>query len=180
MKSIQAHYECIWCGKASICHWKSGPYQQLPESFCVLKFAPTIHQGMWAYATSGMSFRTDVPGLELHLFSPFESDLHTELLTVIAHYHLNESSLAVGHIINFGRPWLEGSNCTRGLISLPYLDGPNLEWLETGGRRIQFLWLIPITNSEANYCKANGLESLEKLFDKPGFNYLDPYRNSLI
>lgn len=86
----------------------------------------------------------------------------------------------MGHTVNFGCPWFEKSNSEYGLISLPYLDGPLLENLQSSSRKIQFLWLIPITVSEVNYKKQNGLEALEQKFDEAYFNYLDPYRKSIV
>jgi hypothetical protein len=58
-------------------------------------------------------------------------------VTAIAHFHRTGSALGLGHTVNFGRPWLPTSSCTHGLGSLPYLDGPDLEWLHhsiLGGR----------------------------------------------
>jgi hypothetical protein len=82
---------------------------------------------MWTYATSGMSRPGDATPLELHLFSPERSEQLVELLMAIAHYHRTGSTLGLGASVNFGRPWLSGSDCSFGLISLPYLDGPALE-----------------------------------------------------
>jgi hypothetical protein len=54
-----------------------------------------------------------------------------------------------------------------------------LEWLETGSRKIRFLWLIPITRNEVEFKKARGLEALEATFEECAFNYLDPMRDSV-
>ena len=67
-----------------------------------------------------------------------------------------------------------------GLISLPYLDGPSLEWLDIDGIKTQFLWLIPITKQEMDYKKKNGIEALEEKFDDSSFNYSNPHRKSVI
>jgi hypothetical protein len=127
-----------------------------------------------------MSQQPDAIPLELHLFSPEEADCHVELLTAITHYHVTGAYLDIGHTVNFGRSWLHDSACKCGLISLPYLDGPTLEWLEIPGRRIRFLWLIPITAQEVSYKKEYGLEALEARFEETGFNYLDLNRRSVI
>ena len=127
-----------------------------------------------------MSQQDDSRPVEIHLHSPTSSDDHVELLTTIAHYHRTAIRLGHGHTVNFERPWLPGSQCQFGLISLPYLDGPKLEWLEAGSKRIRFLWLIPITEAEKDYKKAEGLEALEKKFEEASFNYLDPERESVV
>jgi hypothetical protein len=126
-----------------------------------------------------MSLGIEGEQIELHLFSPVHSLAHVELLTVIAHYHQTGARLGLGHTVNFGRPWLPSSVCECGLISLPYLDGPSLEWLRIGTEAFHFLWLIPVTIQEVQFKKTYGLEALEEKFESTGFNYLDPLRNSV-
>ncbi|HXE53661.1 MAG TPA: suppressor of fused domain protein [Tepidisphaeraceae bacterium] len=119
--------------------------------------------------------------VELHLFSPVECDGHIELLTALAHYHRTGEPVGLGHTVNFGRPWLPGSACNHGLISLPYLDGRSLEEFRLAGvGSIHFLWLIPITQSEREYKMTFGLEALEEKFDAAKLDYLNPCRPSVI
>jgi hypothetical protein len=66
------------------------------------------------------------------------------------------------------------------LISLPYLDGPELEYGVFNGGRLRFLWLIPITRNEKEFKKTRGLEALEEIFEKRSFNYAEPMRASVI
>jgi hypothetical protein len=89
--------------------------------------------------------------------------------------------LGLGHTVNFGRPWLPGSRCSFGLVSIPYLDGPDLEVLRdpTSEREVLCLWLIPITAREVHFKKQRGLEALEDLFQTAGINYVDPHRPDL-
>ena len=135
---------------------------------------------MWTYATCGMSNQGDATPIELHLFSPSKHIQHVELLTVVAHYHLTGEYLDLGHSVNFGRPWMPDSRCDHGLISLPYLDGPLLEWADVGNRKVRFLWLVPITAEERAYKQRYGLEKLESLFEEKSFNYLDAKRESVV
>ena len=60
------------------------------------------------------------------------------------------------------------------------MDGPLFEILQVEVERIQFLWLIPITETEVEYKKKNGLEALEEKFEENHFNYLDPYREGVV
>jgi hypothetical protein len=103
-----------------------------------------------------------------------------ELLAAVAHYHASGNDVGLGRTINFGLPWYDGSPCDHGLLSLPYLDGPGLEWLRAGSRDIRFLWLIPITKQEVEYKQANGADALERLFEEASFNYIDPLRRSVV
>jgi hypothetical protein len=127
-----------------------------------------------------MSQPIDNNPIELHMFSPHFSDEITELLVVTAHYHHTGSRLDLGHSINFGRPWLDNSNCRYCFISLPYLDGPSLENLSIGLSNVKFYWLIPVTASEVDYKKEYGVEALEERFDVAKFDYINPHRSSVI
>ena len=181
-RAIMSHYQRIWHGPCLRRQWLHGSIGDLPQDFCVLEFAPSASRNRWTYATCGMSYSTNTieGGLELHLFSPRQDECLVELLTVVAHYHLTGSSLALGHTVNFGRPWLPGSICDKGLISLPYLDGPCLENLQCGSRPVRCLWLVPITGAEVEYAKKHGLDALETKFELASVDYADPMRASLI
>ena len=128
-----------------------------------------------------MSQPEDKERLELHVLCR-ASDVNrvelVEILTAVAHYHRTGSTLGLAHSVNFGKPWVNGSLCTHGLLSLPYLDGPDLEWLNEPQAR--FLWLIPITPSEVQFKNANGLEALEASLETAKFDYLDPFRKSVV
>ena len=180
LEAIANHYKNNWGGSGATCVWDKGPREELPEEFTVLEFSPTSKRSMWTYATACMSQPGDESPVELHLFSPQSSQAHVELLTAIAHYHRNEAQLDLGHTVNFGRPWIPGSQCDHGLISLPSLDGPDLENLNFDDIAVRFLWLIPITTNELEFKKQNGVEALEEEFDQHGFNYLDPLRESIV
>ena len=121
---------------------------------------------MWTYATCGMSARICENALEIHLFSPVQAEELVELLTAVVHYHCTGAPLGLGHTVNFGRPWLAGSRCSFGLVSLPYLDGPDLEAMRDPALEweVRCLWLIPITGRELQFKKERGLEALEDLF----------------
>jgi hypothetical protein len=103
-----------------------------------------------------------------------------ELLAAAAHYHRTGANLGLHHTFNFGRPWLAGSQCDRGLISLPYLDGPKLEWAQFDSKPVQFLWIIPITAGEVEYRRTHGTDALEERFEQSNFDFSDPHRPSVV
>jgi len=178
--TIADHYAACWGSRGNPVPWSTGPIWQLPPGFCILSFAPNDDRRRWTYGTCGMSLQGDAPALELHLHSPVESLAHVELLTAIAHYHLTGAYLGLGHTVNFGRPWLPKSLCDHGLISLPFLDGPKLENLQGPAGKIRFLWLLPVTAEEVKFKKAFGSEALEQRFEAANFNYLEPFRKSVV
>ncbi len=181
-EEIKVHYETVWANHCTEARWQHGPVAELPQDFRVLVFPATKARQMWTYATCCMSQPLDEESIELHLFSPILSDRHVELLTVVARYHRTGNRLGLGHTVNFGRPWLPGSSCEYGLISLPYLDGPALENYQPQVAHgiVRFLWLVPITKEERDYKKRYGLESLESRFEETQFDYLDPNRGSVV
>lgn len=173
-KNIINHYSRCWNKAPAIHKWEKGPTHKLPADFNILEFAPG-ERNMWTYATCCMSQPNDVRPIELHIFSSTKDESLVELLTVIAYYHRNTASLGLDHTVNFGRPWQGQSLCDHGLISLPYLDGPELENMDS----IKFYWLIPITKEEVAYKKKNGITALEEKFDE-GLDYINVSRKGLV
>jgi hypothetical protein len=170
----------VWGVEAEPRQFSAGPIQRLPVDFIILRYPPHADRSIWAYATCGMSQPNDAQPMELHMFSPWASPEIEELLVVTADFHRTGATLDVGHSVNFGRPWLRGSRCQHGLISLPYLYGSSLENLRIGPRLVKCYWLIPITSDEVNYKQQNGLEALEQTFEQKCLNYLDPNRESTV
>ncbi len=179
-RKIEDHYASVWARPFERKRWGRGPLHELSDDFSVLIFRKSPE--IWAYGTRAMSQPDDRERIELHLLArPSDegvADDVVELLTVVAHYHRNGSPLGLGHTVNFGRPWLPRSACTHGLVSLPYLDGPTLEWMEEP--EVRFLWLIPITPRELELKTKEGLEALEERFERAQFDYLDPMRSSVV
>ena len=177
------HYKRAWSSeKCALVKWEQGPMPTLDPEFRVAVFAPHGGRDMWAYATCGMAAGDSSDGLELHLFAPHESDELVELLTVVAHFHKTGERLDLGHTVNFGRPWLPGSRCEHGFVSLPYLDGPKLERYADpkSNRLIRCLWLIPVTRQEVAYKKKNGVDALEARFQEVGLDYVNPARKDVV
>ena len=178
---LLSHYISNWGDEYRSLIWEKGPYKDLGNHFRVLEFPPTPERNMWAYATCGMSHFEDQLCLELHIFSDQQDEILVESLIVVAHYHRFGASLGHWHTINWGRGWRLDSSCSYGLISQPYLDGPELEVLALDDNKsVYFYWLVPITAEELAFKKAYGAEKLEEIFEERELNYLDPSRNTLV
>lgn len=180
-EEIINHYKSCWKNEPKIYLWDKGPIEKLPFEFRVLEFPPNRERDMWTYSTCGLSQATDNDPIELHIFSSTQDNQLIELLTTIAYYHRNRCFLGLNHIVNFGKPWQNESISNFGFISLPFLDGPDLEnlYFQENGRPIKFYWLIPITEKEKKYLSKFGVDALEEKFDN-GFNYIDPHRQSVV
>lgn len=134
---------------------------------------------MWTYATCGMSQPGDEIPIELHMFSPWATDELTELLYVVTYYHRTGRQIGLGHTVNFGKPWLGTSSCDHRYVSLPYLDGPNLEVLCKNPNLICCYWLIPVTAGEVEFRMSEGVDALEERFKLQEIDYLDLNRPSV-
>ena len=179
---ISAHYQAVWRARPlERLNSLEAKRKDLPDQFRIEKHSPTAARNMWTYATCGMSLIAAEPRKELHIFAPWEHPFLVKLLSAVAHYHLTEAAIGVGHSVFFGCSWLPGSSCEYGLVSSPYLDGPQLESLTLqSGENIQFLWLIPITREEVAFKKKYGVDRLEELLESSEFNYLNPLRTSVV
>lgn len=175
---LNRHYSARWGQQVGKHIWGRGP--ALPQPCWVYEYAPTDKTFSRVYATCGMTPITESELLELFILSPCQTEGHVELLTAIAHYHQTGARLGLGDTVNFGRPWLDKSRCSFGLISLPYPFGPVLENARIAEKVVRVLWLLPITSEERAFKAAFGLRALEELFEKKGFNYLDPIRNPVV
>jgi len=176
---IDGHYTKNWSAPTKAVRWTLGPIGELPNDFRVLVLQRATD--MVAFATRCMSQAADEDRLEIHVLCRPDDAGRTdlvEILTAVAHYHRSGSALGLGHSINFGKPWVPGSACSFGVVSLPYLDGPDLEWLAEPP--VRFLWLIPVTQAEIAFKKAYGMEALEERFEAAQFNFLDPFRPSVV
>jgi hypothetical protein len=163
--------------------WTLGPIMQTLPRFRVRRIAPAERRDPWVYVTVGAWEATaDQPhGTEFFLLSPEENPLHVELLAMVANLHADDRyRLNVGSTINIGRPWMEGSTADHLLVSLPYPYGPALEQCELGERHVRYLWLVPITATEANLVRQQGLEVLERLLEQSNVNVMSPKRRSLV
>lgn len=180
-KSILNHYNSIWGNFPNELLLKKGPIEKLNPNFRVLEYPPTKKREMWTYATCGMANGLNGSNnIELHMFSSVKDVGVVEILTAVAYYHKNTAKLDLNHTVNFGQSWQNNSICTYGFISLPYLDGPDLETMQNSKVSIKFYWLIPITKKEVEYKIDYGTNELEVLFEEKGLDYLNPSRGSLI
>lgn len=177
---VAAHYEKAWYGVGEPSSFDGARALNLPPHFTVLARCPSNAREFWTYATCGMSQPGDQRPIELHMFAPYRAPELVELLHAVAHYHRTGPGLVPGDVVNFGRPWIAGSACTVGLLSLPYLDGPRFAETEIAGEAVRFCWLLPITPEEDAFRRANGLDALEEAFGARSFRFATVRRPSMV
>ena len=178
---LRLHYESYFGISGQLLNLEKGPKEKLNSDFYVLEFKPNHRHNFWTYCSVGMSLdRQDDNLIELFVFSPTQDKEQVELITVCASYHRNKLPLNINHTINIGRPWMENSKCDHCFISLPYLDGEELELFDNNKQEYHCYWLIPITEKERDYKINNGSEALEQLFEDKQLDYLNPKRKCLL
>jgi hypothetical protein len=163
--------------------WTIGPIRQTLPDFEVQRVRSNHRGEPWVYVTTGAwdARKPDKHGFEFFLQSPEEDPIHVETLAMVANFHADPKyGVGLGDVIEIGRPWMDESLCDRLLVSLPYPYGPDFEHCVIGDHHIRFLWLLPISASEAQYLRANGQEALERKFEEAGINAVDPRRVSVV
>ncbi len=177
---IRKHYQSVFGVEPKPHKWLDETLKALPKEFRIFELEVSTPKNMWVYATCCMWEKSDMKNeiptgpynndlIELHLFSPERSTLksgpgnHIELLQNLAHYHRTQERIALRHCIPFERPWLPDSECTYGLMTFPYLHGPNLEMMELDDAFVQCLWVVPITEQEFDYQAELGSYELDRL-----------------
>lgn len=174
---VGEHLERNWGGAEVEFRSPGAPIEEVAPLLSFARYSRSC--GSCAYATRGLSAVNREAPLELFLLAKREQALTNqsellEALAAISHFHATGASLGVGHTVNLGRPWIPGSSCSHALVSLPYLDGPDLE--TGGGLSFECLWLVPITPGELAFKKVMGLEALESALEASGVDVVDFFR----
>ncbi|MEU5164421.1 suppressor of fused domain protein [Streptomyces sp. NPDC020875] len=182
LSALERHVRRFWDGHiVESASWVRGPILDRVPHFATYQIYPQHAGEAWVYVTVGSSVRGPKLGrIEFFMMSPVKSEIHSETLAMVSHYHSFEAhQLNVGSVVNIGRPWMPDSRMDHLLACLPYPYGPELEWSpkEAGGAR--FLWLLPIHKSEADFIKRETLDEFESMMDAEGVNVLDPNRDPI-
>ncbi len=182
LKEIERHLEEFFDGHSvEYFSWERGPIQAVLPEFRVACFAPGPKSSLWNYASVGAAFASTATSekLEFVLSCPYETPRAVELLAMFAHRQTFDP-LGCRHLMPLGEPWLEDSACDAVLVSLPYPFGPDLEVCRLDSGIVRFLWLLPITTAEREFCKQNGVELLEQKFDECRLRYWEVDRASVV
>lgn len=180
---VHRHVRDFFVGHETGVHaFDRGPIQQVLPGFHVIKANPGPLLGRPSYVSVGLGFPDALydEHFEFVTVAAEPSGRHVELLAMTAHYHLTGERLGLGHTFPIGEPWVPGSSLDHMLVSLPYPFGPKLESLIADDHEVRILWLLPISNSEREYKKREGLEALETLFESAALEYWNPNRRPVV
>lgn len=163
--------------------WDLGPIKETLPRFRVRRIAPGSIGEPWTYVSMG-AWEVLLEGtdrLEFFILSPEETPRHVETLAMVANFHADPRyRLQEGSIIKIGRSWMEGSQATYLLVTLPYTLGPDFEKCQVGSFGVRFLWLVPITESEARFARHHGRMLLEDRLEEADIDAMDPLRPSTV
>ena len=169
--SVLKHLQSFWPNREIYPYkWSLGKIiEELPD-FQVFEIAPNQQTEPWIYVSSGIG---SFLNCEFFIISPSKTPEHIETLAMIASACLKyPQSFKLNDIIDIGRAWMEMSDFSHFLISLPYPYGQRFEYLDD----IRFFWLLPISETEKNFAYQNSVEDLENLFDQQEIDFLNPNR----
>ncbi len=180
--TVRMHLEGFFAGHdTEYFTWELGPIRDALPHFRVGRFAPGPRFNLWVYASVGASsiLHEESGQLEFVLVCPHETPRAVELLSMIAHRHVSDP-LGKWHLMPIGQPWLDGSSCDVLFISPPYPFGPGFEVCDSTHSHLHFLWLLPITQLERDYCRRHGASRLEDAFEQAGLEYWRVDRESVV
>jgi hypothetical protein len=132
----------------------------------------------WTLVTGGMSDNTQfVPDgypeyvskrLEILMYVEEPKPWMFDVLKGLAEMPLEEKTfLHWWHTVPNGKPMTaEPSLLTNFFFLPPYFEEPKFDSLHLDGEKVDFLWMIPITEAEREYAIQNGGQALEELFEE--------------
>ncbi|HTO09355.1 MAG TPA: suppressor of fused domain protein [Myxococcota bacterium] len=144
---------------------RAGLVVNLPE-LAVFEVAPPPGEphAPWLYVSGGASAEPmdDGYGLEFLLCAPARGLEAAKLVAMVANLHADPRyPLSLGQVLEIGHSWLPGASADHLVVALPAVFDPELEWLSDRTATARFIWLLPITSSEAAFAKQRGLEALQ-------------------
>lgn len=162
--------------------WEKGLICSACPGFRVAQVAPAGSGEPWVYVSlGGVLASVATPKHEFVLLSPDESPRHIETLAVVYHYASTiDDRLALGSVLNLGRPWHEESSFSYVVVTRPLPFGPVFENLETEFGEVRFRWLVPVSEQEADLARVGQFDRLEELLEVSGVNVISPHRVSVV
>lgn len=163
-----------------------------PVHIDMYQFEPTSERPYWTLVTGGMSDKPQLAPVADDYRSP-----RAEILMYVSepkHWMFNvlkglaempfedDTHLHYWHTAQNGMPMTaEPSALTAFFFLPPYFEHPEFPKLSLGGDRVDFLWLIPITEAERQYAVRKGGQALEKVIEKANLPIIvDEGRQSLV
>lgn len=148
-----------------------------PVHIDIYQFEPTSDRPYWTLITGGMSDKPQLVPLADDYRSPrAEILMHVsqpkpwmfDVLKGLAEMPFeHDTHLHYWHTVQNGMPMTaEPAALTAFFILPPYFEHPEFPRFSIGGNKVDFLWLIPMTEAERQYAVRKGGQALERVIEK--------------
>ena len=141
----------------------------------IYQFEPSEARPYWTLVTGGMSDLpqripsaaegTLAPRTEILMYAKTPQHWMLEILKTLAEFPFRRETF-----LHWYHTWTkdacithEPSSFTSCLFLPPFLEDPSLNELQVQGNRVDFLWMIPITEREQDFAVSDGSEALARL-----------------
>jgi|SRR5687767_5608291 hypothetical protein len=142
----------------------------------IYQFAPDAGRPFWTLITGGMSDRRQplpadppahiAPRAEILMYAQQPQDWMFSVLKGLAEMpFVDDTYLHWHHTVPNGQPMTAKPSVLTAFFFLPpYFEDEVFDTLEVGGDKVDFLMLLPITESERQYAIEHGSQALEAVF----------------
>jgi hypothetical protein len=164
-----------------------------PVHIDLYQFEPTTERPYWTLVTGGMSNERQLDPedcaehmstrAEILMYVPEPQGWMFNVLKGLAEMPFGDNTyLHWWHTVPNGMPMTaKPSLLTSYLFLPPYFERKGFTELKLDGDRVDFLWMIPITEAEREYAVEHGSQELEKIFEREELSpVLDESRISLV
>jgi hypothetical protein len=164
-----------------------------PVHIDLYQFAPSAERPHWTLITSGMSNERQVepkdceehmsPRAEILMYVREPQSWMFSVLKGLAEMPFDDNTcLHWWHTVPNGMPMTAKPSLLTSYFFLPpYFEPSGFSEFELDGDRVDFLWMIPITEAERKYAVEYGSQELEKIFEDAELSpVVDESRSSLV
>ena len=159
----------------------------------IYQFKPTSEKPIWTIITGGMSDFAQLtpqgeddyraPRAEILMYATEPENWMFSVLKGLAEMPFDDAThLHWWHTVPNGMPMTaEPSQWTSYFFLPPYIEESGFSEFEVEGEKVDFLWMIPITEKERCYAMEYGSDELEKILEQVDVDVLlDQKRGSLV
>ena len=163
-----------------------------PVHIDIYQFAPTSQRPYWTLITGGMSDERQIqpencddymsPRAEILMYVRGPQEWMFNVLKGLAEMPFEKGTcLHWWHTIPNGMPMTAKPSLLTSFFLPPYFEPPGFTEFTLDGDRVDFLWMIPITEAERQYAVKHGSQELEKRFEDAELSpVVDESRRSLL
>jgi antitoxin YqcF len=164
-------------------------HDTISMSVDILRCADRPWSGVTSYSTIGLSdfpmlkHASEFPvRLEIAGASASSNELFPNVLASVAFSIMRTRGLyAPGtSVLDFVREYYPSTTVPHLYFTAPYLWNDSLNSLDCGTKKVSWLLLVPISDTELSFLKQHGDDALEDLFEKNDIDIFDLHRTPVV